>query len=195
MKRAPGTTAKPHSQSGRCGNCRQYNKISIYTAATSATDRNRPRYRLNFVPCFTPPPPGIKQKFSALCCTAIPRSLCYVHNRQPCALKAIESHRTVQYSYNATQVTYLAILITFLYRTFPNPYSKTPFSPRLIQPSSAGSKMVGRHRCDGTNRKQGGVEAPPLMKSYVHLNLLHASPAVAVALNPSHHSDIGHFGA
>jgi len=43
--------------------------------------------------------------------------------------------------------------------------------------------VVGRHRCDATNGKPGGEEASPLMKSYAHLNLLHDSPALAVALD------------
>jgi len=47
--------------------------------------------------------------------------------------------RTYQHpTYNATQITYLDTLITFLYTTIAIPYSKAPFSPRLIQLATAG---------------------------------------------------------
>ena len=110
-------------------------------------------------------------------------TLCYVHKREPSVVKAVQSQRTVKC--NATQITHLGTLITSLHTTpFAKPYSNTPFvSPRLIRPPSAGKKMVGRHRCDATNGKPDGWEAPRLLKSYAHLNIPHHSPALAVALN------------
>jgi hypothetical protein len=43
--------------------------------------------------------------------------------------------------------------------------------------------MVVRHRCEANSGKLGDGEALAIMKSYAHLNLLHDSHALAVAVN------------
>jgi len=67
--------------------------------------------------------------------------------------------------------------------------------PAPNQTNSGGSKTVGRHRCEANSGKLGGGEARPIMRSYAHLNLLHNSPALAVALNQVAPFWRGHFAA
>jgi len=50
-----GNTVKSHGQSGRCGNCRQYNKMPIGSTATAEKNRNRTVWILS---PHTPPPPA-----------------------------------------------------------------------------------------------------------------------------------------
>jgi hypothetical protein len=94
-------------------------------------DAQRSKQSAVFAIHTSPPPPPVHnntfQHLTALLSLAPVTQYSLLRPQsEPSAVKAVQSQHTVKC--NATQITHLTILITFLYTTFPDPHNKTPFS-------------------------------------------------------------------